>query len=148
MADQLLALYTSRKAARGFAFSANSHFQQEFEDAFEFEETNDQNAAITNIKHDMERETPMDHLLYGDIRYGKTEVAMRAAFKAINDGKQVAVLAPTTVLAFQHFESFKQRFAAFPARIEMLSQFRSTAEQKKILADLEAGKMDVVIGTH
>src|SRR6476646_4189963 len=96
----------------------------------------------------MESPLPMDRLLCGDVGYGKTEVAMRAAFKAVNDGKQVAVLAPTTVLAFQHFESFKQRFAAFPARIEMLSRFRSAAEQKKILALLEAGKVDVVIGTH
>jgi transcription-repair coupling factor (superfamily II helicase) len=148
MADQLLALYASRKAAKGFTFSPDGHWQREFEDAFEFEETNDQNLAIADIKRDMERETPMDRLLCGDVGYGKTEVAMRAAFKAVNDGKQVAVLAPTTVLAFQHFESFKRRFAAFPARIEMLSRFRTAAEQKKILADLEAGKVDVVIGTH
>src|SRR5579859_7326568 len=148
MADQLLVLYASRKAARGFAFTPDGHWQREFEDAFEFEETNDQNAAIGDIKRDMERETPMDRLLCGDVGYGKTEVAMRAAFKAINDGKQVELLAPTTVLAFQHFESFKRRFAAFPARVEMLSRFRTPAEQKKILADLEAGKVDVVIGTH
>jgi transcription-repair coupling factor (superfamily II helicase) len=148
MADQLLALYASRKTAKGFAYTADGHWQREFEDAFEFEETNDQNAAIADIKRDMERETPMDRLLCGDVGYGKTEVAMRAAFKAINDGKQVAVLAPTTVLAFQHFESFKRRFAAFPTRVEMLSRFRTAAEQKKILADLEAGKVDVVIGTH
>ncbi|HLK04938.1 MAG TPA: transcription-repair coupling factor [Candidatus Acidoferrum sp.] len=148
MADKLLELYASRKAAKGFTFSPDGNWQREFEDAFEFEETNDQNAAIADIKRDMERETPMDRLLCGDVGYGKTEVAMRAAFKAINDGKQVAVLAPTTVLAFQHFESFKRRFAAFPARIEMLSRFRSAAEQKKILAELEAGKVDIVIGTH
>src|SRR5579871_6542086 len=148
MADQLLALYAARRAAKGFTFSPDGHFQREFEDAFEFEETNDQNLAIADIKRDMERETPMDRLLCGDVGYGKTEVAMRAAFKAVNDGKQVAVLAPTTVLAFQHFESFKRRFAAFPARIEMLSRFRTAAEQKKILADLEAGKVDIVIGTH
>ena len=148
MADKLLVLYASRKAAKGFAFSTDGHFQREFEDAFEFEETNDQNSAIADIKRDMERETPMDRLLCGDVGYGKTEVAMRAAFKAINDGKQVALLAPTTVLAFQHFESFKRRFAPFPARVEMLSRFRTAAEQKKILADLEAGKVDVVIGTH
>ena len=148
MADKLLELYAARKAAKGFTFSPDGNWQREFEDAFEFEETNDQNAAIADIKRDMERETPMDRLLCGDVGYGKTEVAMRAAFKAINDGKQVAVLAPTTVLAFQHFESFKRRFAAFPARIEMLSRFRSATEQKKILAELEAGKVDVVIGTH
>ncbi len=148
MADQLLALYAARKTAQGFAFSPDGNFQREFEDAFEFEETADQNTAIADIKRDMERPTPMDRLLCGDVGYGKTEVAMRAAFKAVSDSKQVAVLAPTTVLAFQHFETFKQRFAAFPVRIEMLSRFRSAAEQKKILADVEAGKVDVVIGTH
>jgi transcription-repair coupling factor (superfamily II helicase) len=148
MADQLLTLYAARKTAQGFAFSADGNFQREFEDAFEFEETADQNTAIADIKRDMERPTPMDRLLCGDVGYGKTEVAMRAAFKAVSDSKQVAVLAPTTVLAFQHFETFKQRFAAFPVRIEMLSRFRSAAEQKKILAELEAGKVDIVIGTH
>ncbi|MGH9743330.1 MAG: transcription-repair coupling factor [Candidatus Acidiferrum sp.] len=148
MADQLLQLYAARKTAQGFAFSADGNFQREFEDAFEFEETVDQNTAIADIKRDMERPTPMDRLLCGDVGYGKTEVAMRAAFKSVSDSKQVAVLAPTTVLAFQHFETFKQRFAAFPVRIEMLSRFRSPAEQKKILADVEAGKVDVVIGTH
>jgi transcription-repair coupling factor (superfamily II helicase) len=148
MAEQLLALYAERKTAPGFAFSPDGNFQREFEDAFEFEETVDQITAIGDIKRDMERAEPMDRLLCGDVGYGKTEVAMRAAFKAVADGKQVAVLAPTTVLAFQHFETFKQRFAAFAARIEMLSRFRNPAEQKKILADLEAGKVDVVIGTH
>jgi transcription-repair coupling factor (superfamily II helicase) len=148
MADQLLTLYAARKTAQGFAFSADGNFQREFEDAFEFEETADQNTAIADIKRDMERPTPMDRLLCGDVGYGKTEVAMRAAFKSVSDSKQVAVLAPTTILAFQHFETFKQRFAAFPVRIEMLSRFRSASQQKKILADLEAGKVDVVIGTH
>ena len=148
MADQLLALYAQRKTTPGFAFSPDGNFQREFEDAFEFEETPDQTAAITDIKKDMERSEPMDRLLCGDVGYGKTEVAMRAAFKVVNDNKQVALLAPTTVLTFQHFETFKKRFAAFPMRIEMLSRFRSAAEQKKILADLEAGKVDVVIGTH
>jgi transcription-repair coupling factor (superfamily II helicase) len=148
MADQLLALYAQRKTTPGFAFSADGNFQREFEDAFEFEETTDQIAAITDIKRDMERGEPMDRLLCGDVGYGKTEVAMRAAFKSVIDNKQVAVLAPTTVLTFQHFETFKKRFAAFPARIEMLSRFRTAAEQKKILVDLEAGKVDVVIGTH
>jgi transcription-repair coupling factor (superfamily II helicase) len=148
MADQLLALYAQRKTTPGFSFSPDGNFQREFEDAFEFEETNDQITAISDIKRDMERAEPMDRLLCGDVGYGKTEVAMRAAFKAVADSKQVAVLAPTTVLTFQHFETFKQRFAAFGARIEMLSRFRSAAQQKKILADLEAGKVDVVIGTH
>src|SRR5579885_3493958 len=148
MADQLLALYAERKTAQGFAFSPDGAFQREFEDAFEFEETPDQHTAIADIKKDMEQVTPMDRLLCGDVGYGKTEVAMRAAFKAVADGKQVAVLTPTTVLSFQHYETFKKRFAAFPTRIEMLSRFRSAAEQKAILADLEAGKVDVIIGTH
>jgi transcription-repair coupling factor (superfamily II helicase) len=148
MADQLLALYAARKTTQGFAFSTDGNWQREFEDAFEFEETPDQDAAIKDVKRDLERATPMDRLLCGDVGYGKTEVAMRAAFKAVADGKQVALLAPTTVLVFQHFETFKRRFAAFPAKIEMLSRFRTAAEQKKVLAELEAGKVDVVIGTH
>ncbi|MFI5056917.1 MAG: transcription-repair coupling factor [Candidatus Acidiferrales bacterium] len=148
MADKLLALYAERKTSPGFAFSPDGNFQREFEDTFEFEETPDQVTAIADIKRDMERPTPTDRLLCGDVGYGKTEVAMRAAFKAVADGKQVAVLAPTTILAFQHFETFKRRFAAFPLRIEMLSRFRSAAEQKQILAALEAGKVDIVIGTH
>ena len=131
MADQLLGLYAARKTAEGNAFSPDGNFQREFEDAFEFEETPDQNFAIADIKRDMESATPMDRLLCGDVGYGKTEVAMRAAFKAIADSKQVAVLAPTTVLAFQHFETFKRRFAAFPARIEMMSRFRTPLSKRK-----------------
>jgi transcription-repair coupling factor (superfamily II helicase) len=148
MADKLLVLYAERKTTKGFAFSPDGNWQREFEDAFEFEETPDQLTAIADVKRDLEKPTPMDRLLCGDVGYGKTEVAMRAAFKAMTDGKQIAVLTPTTVLAFQHFETFKKRFAAFPTRIEMLSRFRSATEQKAILADLEAGKVDVVIGTH
>ncbi len=148
MADKLLALYAERKTAPGVAFSPDGNFQREFEDAFEFEETPDQVTAIADIKRDMERAAPMDRLLCGDVGYGKTEVAMRAAFKAVADGKQVALLAPTTILAFQHFETFKQRFAPFAARIEMLSRFRSTAEQRQILSELDTGKVDIVIGTH
>ncbi len=148
LADKLLELYAERKSARGFAFSADSPWQREFEDAFEFSETPDQATAIADIKRDMERPVPMDRLLCGDVGYGKTEVAMRAAFKVVSDSKQVAVLAPTTVLAFQHYETFRRRMAAFPMRIEMLSRFRSPAEQKKVLAALEAGSVDVVVGTH
>jgi transcription-repair coupling factor (superfamily II helicase) len=148
MADQLLSLYAQRKTAEGFAFTPDGNFQREFEDAFEFEETTDQNFAIADIKRDMQSATPMDRLLCGDVGYGKTEVAMRAAFKAVADDKQVAVLAPTTVLAFQHFETFKRRFAAFPAIIHMMSRFRTAAQQKETLALLEAGKVDIVIGTH
>jgi transcription-repair coupling factor (superfamily II helicase) len=148
MAEKLLELYAERKMAAGHAFPPDSNWQREFEDAFEFEETTDQQKAIDDVKRDMESTLPMDRLLCGDVGYGKTEVAMRAAFKAIADSKQAAILAPTTVLAFQHYETFRRRFAAFPVRIEMLSRFRSEKEQKKILDEVEAGKVDIVIGTH
>ena len=148
MADELLKFYAERKAARGHAFSGDTQWMREFEDAFEYSETEDQELAISDVKFDMESSQPMDRLLCGDVGYGKTEVAMRAAFKAVNDNKQVAVLAPTTVLAFQHYETFKQRFAAFPVNIEMISRFRSPRQQKQILERVEAGKVDVLIGTH
>ncbi|MGO9261111.1 MAG: transcription-repair coupling factor [Bryobacteraceae bacterium] len=148
MADELLKLYASRKMAEGFEFSADSNWQREFEDAFEFTETRDQLSAVKEIKRDMESPHPMDRLLCGDVGFGKTEVVMRAAFKALGDGKQVAVLAPTTVLAFQHFETFKRRFQPFPVRVEMFSRFRSPKELKAALADLAEGKVDLAIGTH
>jgi len=148
MAEELLKLYAARKAVPGHAFSADSHWQQEFEDAFEYDLTPDQKTAVADIKRDMESPTPMDRLLCGDVGYGKTEVAMRAAFKAVMDGKQVAVLAPTTVLAFQHQKTLKERFAGFPVRIDMVSRFRSKAEQKESLVDLAAGKVDIIVGTH
>jgi transcription-repair coupling factor (superfamily II helicase) len=148
MAEELLKLYAARKAVPGHAFSADSHWQQEFEDAFEYELTPDQRSAIADIKRDMESPTPMDRLLCGDVGYGKTEVAMRAAFKAVMDGKQVAFLAPTTVLAFQHQKTLRERFAGFPVRIEMVSRFRSKAEQKEALTDLADGKVDIIVGTH
>ena len=148
MAEELLKLYAARKAVLGHAFSADSHWQQEFEDAFEYELTPDQQSSIVDIKRDMESSTPMDRLLCGDVGYGKTEVAMRAAFKAVMDGKQAAFLAPTTVLAFQHEKTLKERFAGFPVRIEMVSRFRTKAEQKAALADLAAGKVDIIVGTH
>jgi transcription-repair coupling factor (superfamily II helicase) len=148
MADELLKLYAQRRMAEGFAFSRDSNWQREFEDSFDFSETRDQLTAVKDIKRDMESPHPMDRLLCGDVGYGKTEVAMRAAFKALGDGKQVAVLAPTTVLAFQHYETFKARFAAFPVRIEMLSRFRTAKELKKALEEIAAGKVDIAIGTH
>jgi transcription-repair coupling factor (superfamily II helicase) len=148
MADKLLKLYAQRKAGEGFAFSPDGAFQGEFEDAFEFDETPDQAIAIADVKRDMERSQPMDRLLCGDVGYGKTEVAMRAAFKSVVDSKQVVVLAPTTVLAFQHYETFRRRFAAFPVKIDMVSRFRSPRELKDTLAGVEAGKVDIVIGTH
>ncbi len=134
--------------AEGFSYSPDSNWQREFEDAFEFTATRDQLTAITDIKRDMESAQPMDRLLCGDVGYGKTEVVMRAAFKALGDGKQVVVLAPTTVLAFQHFETFKRRFQPFPVRVEMFSRFRSPKEFKAGLADLAEGKIDIAIGTH
>ena len=148
MADELLKLYAIRKAAQGNPFSPDNQFQREFEDAFDFNETDDQITSIADIKRDMESSMPMDRLLVGDVGYGKTEVAMRAAFKAVQDSKQVAVLTPTTVLCFQHFETFKRRFAAFPVHIEMISRFRSPKEQKQILEKVEQGKVDILIGTH
>jgi len=148
MADELLKLYAARKMAEGFRFSADSNWQREFEDAFEFTETRDQITATREIKRDMESLQPMDRLLCGDVGFGKTEVVMRATFKALGDGKQVAVLAPTTVLAFQHFETFKRRFQPFPVRTEMFSRFRTPKELKASLADLAEGKVDIAIGTH
>jgi transcription-repair coupling factor (superfamily II helicase) len=148
MADELLKLYAQRKAAQGHAFPPDNEFQREFEDAFDYNETEDQLTATADIKRDMESTMPMDRLLVGDVGYGKTEVAMRASFKAVQDGRQVAVLTPTTVLSFQHFETFKNRFKQFPINIEMISRFRSPKEQKLILERVEAGKVDILIGTH
>jgi transcription-repair coupling factor (superfamily II helicase) len=148
MAEELLKLYAQRKMAQGFSYSSDSNWQREFEDAFEFTETRDQKAAIADIKRDMEGPHPMDRLLCGDVGYGKTEVVMRAAFKALGDGKQVAVLSPTTVLCFQHYNTFRKRFQQFPARIEMLSRFRSAKEIKATLDDLAEGKVDIAVGTH
>src|ERR1700687_195828 len=148
MTDELLTLYAERKTAQGHSFSPDNEWMREFEDTFEFSETEDQETAIADVKRDMESTQPMDRLLCGDVGYGKTEIAMRAAFKAISDNKQVAVLAPTTVLAFQHYETFKQRFAAFPVAIEMISRFRSPKQQKEMLQKVEAGKIDILIGTH
>ncbi len=148
MAAELLKLYAERHTAQGTAFSKDNEFQREFEDAFDYSETDDQITAIRAVKYDMESPTPMDRLLCGDVGYGKTEVAMRAAFKAVQDGKQVAVLTPTTVLSFQHFETFKQRFAQFPIHIEMISRFRTAKEQKDIVERVATGRVDILIGTH
>src|SRR5437899_6872789 len=130
MADELLKLYATRQMVQGYAFSKDSPWQFEFEESFEFEETEDQMAAIDDVKANMESRKPMDRLLCGDVGYGKTEVAMRAAFKSIMDGKQVAMLAPTTILADQHYRTFTRRFSAFPVTIELLSRLRSRAQQK------------------
>ncbi len=148
MAGELLELYAGRKAIPGHQFSEDSPWQRELEDAFPFEETPDQARAIEEAKRDMQDPTPMDRLVCGDVGFGKTEVALRCAFKAVMDGKQVAILVPTTVLAFQHFLTFGERFSAFPVRVEMLSRFRGPREQKAILKDLAAGRVDILIGTH
>ena len=148
MAEELLRLYAARRAVPGHAFSADTHWQEEFEEAFPYDLTPDQATAVADIKRDMESSTPMDRLLCGDVGYGKTEVAMRAAFKAVMDGKQVAFLAPTTVLAFQHLKTLKARFAAFPTRIEMISRFRTKQEIAETLEGLAAGRVDIIVGTH
>jgi transcription-repair coupling factor (superfamily II helicase) len=148
MADELLRLYAERKLVGGYAFAGDTPWQREFEDGFEYLLTPDQETAIEDVKHDMEEPTPMDRLLCGDVGYGKTEVAMRAAFKAVMEGKQAAVLTPTTVLAYQHYDTFRSRFAPFPVKVELLSRFRSAKEQKEVAKRVESGEVDVVIGTH
>lgn len=148
IAKELLELYAAREAGRGHAFSPDTPWQYEFESAFPYEETEDQLQAIEDVKADMEKPKPMDRLVCGDVGYGKTEVALRAAFKAVMDNKQVAVLVPTTVLAQQHFNTFTKRFADYPVRIEMLSRFLSQKDQKKVVTDLSLGIVDIVIGTH
>ncbi|MGZ5434200.1 MAG: transcription-repair coupling factor, partial [Thermoanaerobaculia bacterium] len=148
MADELLKLYATRRMVHGHAFAKDSPWQFDFEDAFEFDETDDQTTAIEDVKSDMESRKPMDRLLCGDVGYGKTEVAMRAAFKAVMDGKQVAVLAPTTVLTFQHYRTFLRRFASFPVTIELLTRYYSAKELKEILKKVETGEIDIIVGTH
>ncbi len=148
VAAELVILYRQRLAAPGFAFSPDTPWQREMEDSFPYEETPDQLQAITDVKADMEQPIPMDRLICGDVGYGKTEVAMRAAFKAVQDGKQVVVLAPTTLLANQHGQTFRERFAGYPVRVEVLSRFLSQKEQKAIVADVARGAVDVIIGTH
>lgn len=148
IADDLIKLYAERQATPGYAFSRDSVYQQEFEGMFPYEETADQLRAIEEIKMDMEKPRPMDRLLCGDVGYGKTEVAIRAAFKAAIDGKQVAVLVPTTILAQQHYETFRERFSGYPFNIRVLSRFRSKKEQNETIKGIKAGTVDIVIGTH
>ncbi|MGA2111277.1 MAG: transcription-repair coupling factor [Anaerolineales bacterium] len=148
IARELLDLYAKRQTALGHSFGLDTAWQSELEASFPFVETEDQLRAIEEVKRDMERARPMDRLICGDVGYGKTEVALRAAFKAVMDGKQVAVLVPTTLLAQQHFETFRQRLAPFPVQVEMLSRFRSPGEQTSVLADLAEGRVEIIIGTH
>ena len=148
IAKELVKLYAERMKAKGYPFGADTPWQRELEDSFPYEETPDQIRAIDEVKDDMERDVPMDRLVCGDVGYGKTEIAVRAAFKAVAAGKQVAVLVPTTILAQQHYSTFVERFRNFPMRVEMLSRFLTPAEAKRVIADLGAGKVDVVVGTH
>ena len=148
MADELLRLYAERKLVGGYSFAGDTPWQKEFEDGFPYVLTPDQETAIDEVKKDMEEAVPMDRLLCGDVGYGKTEVAMRAAFKSVMEGKQTAVLTPTTVLAYQHYDTFRTRFAPFPVKVELLSRFRSTKEQKEVVKRVELGEVDVIIGTH
>ncbi len=148
MAGELLKIYAARQVEEGYAFSPQDELYQEFEASFAFEETPDQQAAIDDVLRDMESKRPMDRLVCGDVGYGKTEVAMRGAFKAVMDGKQVAVLVPTTILAQQHMETFAGRFKTYPVKVEMLSRFRSAKEQKSILEGVQKGDVDIIIGTH
>lgn len=148
IANDLIELYSARKVCKGHAFSPPDHYFREFEAAFPFEETPDQLAAIEDVMRDMSSDIPMDRLICGDVGFGKTEVALRAAFRAVMDGKQVSVLVPTTVLAQQHYMTFRDRFSAYPVRVDILSRFRSAKDQKTILADLADGRVDIVVGTH
>ena len=148
MAKKLIMLEAKRKAKTGHAFPADTLWQKEFEEAFEYEDTEDQIVATQEIKRDMEKSVPMDRLLCGDVGYGKTEVAMRAAFKAVMDSKQVGVLVPTTILAEQHYATFSRRFSDYPVTVSVLSRFRSVSEQKAIVSRVNSGAIDIVIGTH
>ncbi|BES65977.1 transcription-repair coupling factor [Gottschalkiaceae bacterium SANA] len=148
MARELLEHYAKRESVKGYAFSDDNEWQRQFEDLFPYEETQDQLQCIEEIKSDMQKPSPMDRLLCGDVGYGKTEVALRAAFKAVLDGKQVAILVPTTILAQQHYNTFLSRFQEFPVKVEMLSRFRTAKQQQSIFRDVKAGNIDVIVGTH
>lgn len=148
IADDLIKLYAERSQLKGFAFSPDDENQIEFDNYFTHVETDDQLRSIDEIKKDMEKDSPMDRLLVGDVGFGKTEVAMRAAFKAVNDGKQVAILVPTTVLAQQHYANFQERFAEFPVNVDVMSRFKTKKEQEKTLEKLKKGQVDIIIGTH
>lgn len=148
IAKDLIALYAKRMASKGFAYSADSYMQTELESSFFYEDTPDQQRATLDVKHDMEASSPMDRLVCGDVGFGKTEVAIRAAFKAVADSKQVAVLVPSTILAFQHYNTFRERLKGMPVRVDYLNRFRTTHDRNALLRDLETGKIDILIGTH
>ena len=148
MAQELLELYASRQVAEGHSFATDSPWQKELEDSFPYEDTRDQARTVEEVKGDMEQLRPMDRLVCGDVGYGKTEVALRSAFKAMNEGFQVAMLVPTTVLAQQHYATFSERLSPFPIRVEVLSRFKSRKEQQEVVEGLKLGTVDIVIGTH
>lgn len=148
IAKELIALYSARMKAKGYAFSGDNEWQRDFEASFEYEETPDQLRCCDEIKHDMERTAPMDRLLCGDVGFGKTEVALRAAFKCVADSKQCALLCPTTILAWQHYQTVTKRFEGYPIRVELLSRFRTAKQQKEILKKLKRGEIDMIVGTH
>lgn len=148
IAKELIALYAERLTEKGFSFSPDSYLQNELEASFIYEDTPDQEKATADVKEDMEKQIPMDRLICGDVGFGKTEIAIRAAFKAVTDSKQVAVLVPTTILALQHYNTFSDRLKDFPARVEYISRFKSASETRRIVAELAAGKVDILIGTH
>ena len=148
IARDLIRLYSQRKKEKGFAFSPDSFLQHELEASFIYEDTPDQTRATAEVKEDMESDRPMDRLICGDVGFGKTEVAIRAAFKAVSDNKQVAVLVPTTVLAFQHYQTFSERLKDFPCKIDYISRARTSAQTKGVLNALKAGEIDILIGTH
>lgn len=148
MAKDLVELYATRQRIEGYQFGPDTVWQQEFEEMFPYEETTDQLNAIEDTKHDMESRRVMDRLICGDVGYGKTEIAIRAAFKAVQEGKQVAYLVPTTVLASQHFTTFEQRMKDFPVTVAQLSSFRTSAQNKETIEELKKGMVDIVIGTH
>ena len=148
IAEDLVKLYSARQRTKGFAFSPDTPWQKELEDAFPYQETADQLTTIDDVKSDMEKPVPMDRLICGDVGFGKTEIAVRAAFKAIQDGKQVAVLVPTTLLVQQHHETFTERYEGFPVTVAAMSRFQTTKEINETIEGLETGGVDVVIGTH
>ena len=148
MADELIKLYAKREAAQGYAFGPDTDWQNDFERRFPYDETDDQLRCIQEIKDDMEKPSPMDRLLCGDVGFGKTEVAIRAAFKCVMDGKQCAVLVPTTILAWQHYQTFRKRMEGFPVKVDILSRFRTPREQEQVLEELRRGQVDIVVGTH
>ena len=148
IAYDLIKLYAKRKATQGFSYSQDSYLQTELEASFIFEDTPDQITSTAAVKKDMEKAFPMDRLICGDVGFGKTEIAIRAAFKAAVDGKQVAILVPTTILAFQHYQTFTKRLKDYPVNIDYINRFRSTKQQKETLKKLEEGKIDIIIGTH